>query len=390
MITSTASRCDYVHNFIVQRLLPLGLIVLLTGLFWAKDGSQYTKFYYGLIAAPALLAALCRLQALRAIITEPMIQSYLVLFLWIALSLTWSATDHETGSLLKRPLYVLMLFIALALIALKDNTLLMQTLRIGAGLGALAALLNLVHFHFYGQPSHRMIGSGALHNPLLTSHLLGFLCTFWVASWLSSNERHEALPILCSLVLLCALLATGSRTPLMALALTTLWMTVMSGRRAFYLLALLCIVAALLLALSPETLLNRGLSYRPELWIDAIRQAQDQLWLGGGYDSNYLFDISKVRGPLSDPHNVELAVLLELGLIGLAIWLVMYSQALWRAFSNRTEANFQIASALMVYGIGAGLTEGGNFLSRPNESWFIIWIPLAICCALSINRRHAQ
>ncbi|WP_315290035.1 O-antigen ligase family protein [Pseudomonas oleovorans] len=362
----------------------------MTGLFWAKDGSQFTKFYYGLIAAPALLAALCRYRDLRAIIAEPMIRSYLLLFVWIAFSLTWSTTDNDAGSLLKRPLYVLMLFIAFALITLKDNDLLMQSLRIGAGLGALAALGNLVYFHLYGLPGHRMVGSGALHNPLLTSHLLGFLCTYWVASWLSANERHDVVPIICALALLGALIATGSRTPLMALALTSIWMTVMCGKRAFYLLALVCGATVLLLTLAPDTLLNRGLSYRPELWADALRQALGQLWLGGGYDSNYLFDAGMKRGPMNDPHNVELAVLLELGLIGLTIWTVMYTQAFWHVLKYRTEANFQIASALMVYGIGAGLTEGGNFLSRPNESWFIIWVPLAICCALAINRRHAR
>ena len=282
-----------------------------------------------------------------------------------------------------------MLFVAFSLIALKDSKLLMQSLRLGAGLGTLAALYTLIDFHLHSLPGHRMVGSGALHNPLLTSHLLGFLCTYWVATWLSANERHDAVPILCTMVLLAALLATGSRTPLLALTLTCIWMTVISGKRALYLLVMICAAAAALMMFWPDAILSRGFSYRPELWADAIRQSQDQLWLGGGYDSRYLFNIGNIRS-LSDPHNVQLAVLLELGLVGLAIWLTMYAQALWQTFKYRAEANFQISSALIVYGIGAGLTEGGNFLSRPNESWFMIWIPLATCCALAVNKRQSK
>ncbi|WP_312140978.1 O-antigen ligase family protein [Stutzerimonas nitrititolerans] len=388
-MTNSTKILDYAHAFIVRRLLPIGVIVLLTGLFWAKDGSQYTKFYYGLLAAPALLAALFRYRELRAIAAEPMVRTYLLLFAWIALSLTWSTTDNDNGSLLKRPLYVLMLLVAFTLVALHDSKLLMQSLRIGAGIGALAALYNLIDFYLAGMPGGRLIGTGALHNPLLTSHLLGFLCCYWLASWLSANERHGAVPIVCALVLLGALLATGSRTPLLALALTCVWMIAISGKRAVYLLALMCAAAAALIVFWPEAILSRGLSHRPELWADAIRQTQGQLWLGGGYDSDYLFNISAVSG-LSDPHNVQLAVLLELGLVGLVIWLGMYALALWQTYKYRTEADFQIASALIIYGIGAGLTEGGNFLSRPNESWFMVWIPLAICCALAVSKRQSK
>ena len=37
-----------------------------------------------------------------------------------------------------------------------------------------------------------------------------------------------------------------------------------------------------------------------------------------------------------------------------------------------------IASALIVFGFTAGLTEGGAFMSRLKEHWFLIWIPLAL------------
>jgi len=132
------------------------------------------------------------------------------------------------------------------------------------------------------------------------------------------------------------------------------------------------------------------MSYRPELWSDAVRQASQHLWLGAGYESKFEFNIAEIGYALHDPHNVELAVLLELGLVGLGLWTVMYAFALLRCLRLRAEPHFQIASALLIYGLCAGLTEGGNYLSRPNESWFLIWIPLALLCALSIRHRQSQ
>lgn len=379
-----------VQEFTIKRWLTSGFLVLLTGLFWLEDGSLYTRFYYALIVAPVFFCVLNNPARALPVLKEPSIQAYLCLTIWIAISLSWSSSDVGVGSLLKRPVYVFILFIGLCMVALKSEHLLMQTLRLGAAIGAIAALINIVLFWLDGQPGGRMIGTGALRNPLLTSHVLGFLCTYWVASWLSCNERYDIIPILLASVLLIALLATGSRTPLMALVLTSFWMLLVSGRRAVYLVMSLFFAALLATSLMPELLLGRGVSFRPQLWMDAIDKASGHLWLGGGYDSRFIYDIPGVGMLLHDPHNVELAVLLELGLIGLIIWSVMYAFVFYSCLKFKSNASVQIGSALLVYGIGAGLTEGGNFLSRPNESWFIIWIPLALCCALSVTLRQPK
>ncbi|MRU52036.1 O-antigen ligase family protein [Pseudomonas gessardii] len=365
-------------------------MVLLTGLFWVDNGSLYKKLYYVLFAAPALLGLILKPDQISAFLREPVILSFLALAAWTLISVSWTRADGDVTGLVKRPLYVFMLLTGCTLIALKSETLLLKTLRLGAGLGALAGLINVALFLQNGTLGERLIGTGALRNPLLTSHVLGFLCTYWIASWLSRNERHDWLPILMVVPLFAALLATGSRTPLMGITLTSVWMLVMSRKRTTILIGTLLIAAGAVYLTFPEVLLNRGTSYRPELWIDALRQAGQHLWFGAGYESQFIFNIPGVGYPLHDPHNIELAVLLELGLVGLCLWSLMYIFALLRCLRLRAQPHFQIASALLVYGLFAGLTEGGSFLSRPNESWFLIWIPLALLCALSIRYRQSQ
>lgn len=378
------------HDFITSRWLVGGYLVLLTGLFWVPDGSLYTKFYYAFLAAPSLLAILLAPAQMKAVLRDPVILSFLAFSLWLLISMSWSRADDGVGSLAKRPLYVFMLFVGCALIAIKREELLLKALRVGAAIGALAALINVAWFLHNAAPGARLIGTGALRNPLLTSHVLGFLCAYWIAAWLSRSERRDWLPAVMALPLLAALLTTGSRTPLMGLTLTCFWMLLMSGQRAVYLIAALPLVASATYLVAPEIILQRGTSFRPELWSDAWRQAGEHLWLGAGYNSKFEFHIQGMRYLLHDPHNVELAVLLELGLIGLGLWTIMYIFALHRCLRLRALPQFQIASALLIYGLCAGLTEGGNYLSRPNESWFLIWIPLALLGALSIRHRQVQ
>ena len=375
-------------RLITDYWLFAGYIALLTGLFWIANGSLHTKVFYGLVVAPALLALTASPTELKNLLKDPIILGYLAFTAWLLLSLNWSQTDTSAFSLSKRPFYVFIFFAACTLMVSRDQLFLLSALRLGALTAALAALI-CIYVHLQQRPvAPRLIGTGALHNPLLTSHLLGFFSTYWLATWLSRSTEKNWLPILCATPLLIAIFLTGSRTPLMALSLTSLWMLAMTPRRAFYLVASLLAIALCVLLIDPQLITQRGESYRPQIWMDALRQSTEHLWLGLGYDSHYLFFVPEMGKSMNDPHNVELAVLLQLGIVGLSLWALMYACAYWRIWQLKVEPSIQIASALVTYGIAAGLTEGGDFLSRPNENWFLIWIPLALTAALSIRLRQ--
>ncbi len=376
-------------NFTVRRWLVLGYLVLLTGLFWLPSGSAYTKAFYAFIALPALLGLVMTPKRLGDLLREPLVLAVLALSAWLLTSLFWSGTDDDLGGLAKRPLYLLLFIVACCMIIMESRELLLGALRAAAVVATIAALVNLVTFFIEPPVDGRLTGLAALRNALLTSHVLGMFCTYWVASWLSRDLARDWLPALMAIPLLIALLATGSRTPLMALTLVSFWMLLMTPQRAAMLVAAIVSIAAICLIAAPELLLQRGASFRPQIWADALSQAQDHLWIGYGYDSTFIFSVEGL-GYMRDPHNVELAVLLELGLVGLGLWLTMYGLALLRCLRQRMDKGFQIASAMLVYGFAAGLTEGSSFLSRPNESWFLIWIPLALIIALSIHQRNME
>ncbi len=80
-------------------------------------------------------------------------------------------------------------------------------------------------------------------------------------------------------------------------------------------------------------------------------------------------------------------VLYYVGIIGLLPWLFFLLWGLLSSWRQRVQPMLIIASTWLIFGIGAGLTEGGGIISRPKEHWFLLWIPLALIAALSINQR---
>ena len=370
-------------DFIPRYWLPAGLIGLLSGLFWLPSLGLYNKQYYALFALPSLLALLIAPGHLGRLIREPLIQAFLAFSLWVLLSLLWTQADDSLSGLAKRPLYVLLLLAGCVLLAVHNLRVFAQLLHGCAWLAVLAALMALYYQAGGLTGEVRIIGTGALRNPLLSSQVFGFFCVYWLCQGIHARGRNLCLAGLASAILFATLLATGSRTPLLGIFAAGLWLAAAAGKRGIY-ISLALIAAGAIAIIAMPGMQERGLSYRPEIWMEALRQAANHPWMGLGYNSSYVFNLTH---QWYDPHNVELAVLLELGAIGLALWLLMHAVALWRSWQCRQDSRFVIASALLVHGMACGLTEGSNFLSRPNENWFLIWIPLALVAALSAAKR---
>lgn len=379
------------YAFICNWLLPLGFVVLLTGLAALPERSLYHKAFYALIAAPTLIALALRPRICLALLRDPVTIALLMFSTWALISISWSDTERSFGTLFKRPLYILMLFAAGALIALQANTRLAQSTLLAAVLMLPLTAYSLMMFMANATTGERLIGYGALDNPLLSSHLFGFFCTLWLALSMTLRVHQSGLALTAAIVMGMALLATGSRTPLVATALTCAWLIAACwNKRSIWLLLSGVFAVLALVLLYPEALSNRGLSYRPELWAETLRKIAQQPWHGFGFGAHLELFLSGIPYSFREPHNFALGVLYYTGIIGLTLWLAMHGLALFQCWKHRSNYLFIVCGALLVYGIGAGLTEGGGILPRPKEHWLVTWIPLALIAALSIRTRQAQ
>lgn len=383
-------------DWLITYCLPIGWLALLTGMFWIGDRPHYHKLFYATLALPTLLAVALQPSQLKRLLRQPLIQLFLLFSAYILMSVLWAGTEETPLDSIKRPLYLLMLLFAASLITIKHPGKLERVTEIAALIAIIAAGLSIAYFVYEGATG-RLTGYGALYNPLLSAHVFGFFCAYWLTRWYLEEKIISLLPLLALALLWTLLILTGSRTPLLALSACALWLAICQWKpRIFLLIAAavgLALASKLLLSMAvpievqADNLLTRGMSFRPSIWQEALRQLQDNLWLGLGYTHPQVFHVEGLDYALADTHNIELSILFCGGIVGLTLWMLMYGYAMTYAWQNRQQPAVLIASSLLVFGFVAGLTEGSAFFSRPKEQWFLIWIPLALLAATRLSHK---
>ncbi|MBV6824323.1 O-antigen ligase family protein [Pseudomonas sp. PD9R] len=377
-----------VFDLICLWILPLGYLLLLCSLFFLPGRSLHHKLFYGLFSIPALIALCLRPRMTKELLNEPIIIAVLLFAAWALLSLCWGPGNDSISGQLKPPLHTLLLFVGCYLLVRYRSEIIQPLLFCAATVALIASIYNLYMFTRIYEPGMRMIGVGAFDNPLLSSHVFGFFCAYWLSLSMTCKRRQILwLSIPAIVIMFAAVIATGSRTPLVALSLTALWLSIICGsRRSVVLFGAFLATSATTTVLFSQMLNGRGDSYRLEIWQLALKQIADHPWIGHGYNADLTLDPG-IGYTLQEPHSFALGVLYYVGIVGLLPWLFFLGRGLLIGWRNRVQPLFIIASAWLAFGIGAGLTEGGGIISRPKEHWFLLWIPLALIAALSINQR---
>lgn len=382
--SSTSNR---IFDFISLWILPTGYFLLLCALFFLPGRSLHHKLFYGLFSIPTLIALCLRPRELKELLREPIFIAVLLFAAWALLSLAWGPGE-PLGGMFKPPLHTLLLFAGCYLLVRYRSDIL-QPLLFGAALVALiATTIFLFMFARAYEPGMRLIGGGAFDNPLLSSHLFGFFSAYWLSVTMTCKRRQMMwLSVPAMAIMFMAVIGTGSRTPLVALTMAAFWLCFICwNRRSVGLLLALALSGVAVFTLFSQMIIERGDSYRLEIWQIVLHKIADHPWLGHGYSATLAVDPG-VGYNFQEPHSFALGVLYYVGIIGLLPWLFFLFWGLLSSWRQRVQPLLIIASTWLVFGIGAGLTEGGGIISRPKEHWFLLWIPLAMIAALSINQR---
>ncbi|ORU93552.1 MAG: hypothetical protein A6F70_06000 [Cycloclasticus sp. symbiont of Bathymodiolus heckerae] len=131
-------------------------------------------------------------------------------------------------------------------------------------------------------------------------------------------------------------------------------------------------------------ILNRGVSYRLDIWVSSLMKTVDcGLFLGCGFGGNSEITIESGR-TFQHSHNIFLSHFLNTGLLGLLslLWVVGYIT--YQGFKH----NAIMVLGLLV-GIAALMFEGNALLTNPDDMWLIFWLPL-IMTYWEINQKNHQ
>ena len=364
-----------------------GFFILLTGLFWVEVRSLYSRLFYWLVALPVCALLFLRPECALALFRSLFGRTLIVFLLYFTLSVCWASPEENVWDLVRRPILVLFLFFGVAFVVQEGKALLLSRLVVlAAACAVVAAAYGLFLFSHY-PPGERFSGYGALSNPLLVSHVFGFYFAYWYGQYVTYRTAlNRGCALLFVTVLGLLLLATGARTPMVGLAAVVVCGAFMRPSKwSFAGLGVLVCLALGVALLYPNLFLQRGLSYRTDIWMNVLSQIFERPWLGFGLGTPLVVQLPDIPYPFSDPHNMTLSVLYHGGITGCVLWLVMYAVGFWATWRQRNSDESIVFMLALIYGVMATMTEGGSFISRPKEHWLLIWVPMALLFASQLR-----
>jgi O-antigen ligase len=377
---------------LLARWLSTGLLWWLAGMLLLPTHKLYQQGVILLFWLPGLLAFVSFAEVRRSW-WQPASLLLALFAAWSAGSALWSAEPVATSEL-KIFLYVALAANAvLALVSLDEQRLWRSLAMTGVLVGLLAWFGLQVFYGLQARPwSARVVGTGLANHPILAAQLfgaMGILLLFLrqhLPGWL------RGLPWFASLAgYLAFLLLSQSKGPWLAACVALLLVCVWAwGRRSLLLVAAMCLSLLVLVALWPELLLQRGLSYRPELFMQALTIIAENPWLGIGFDSAYTLPVQSLGVSYEHAHNLYLHIAVLLGLIGLLGWLLLQGWALLWAWQARGSVQGRMCLTLLCFAGVALFTDGVGPWIKPREEWFCLWLPLFLCMAGAALQRRTD
>jgi O-antigen ligase len=357
--------------------LALGLAWLLLGMLLLPSSKLYHQGLILFLWLPGLASFLPGIRA-RLFWDRQLLAAALGCAAWAMLSVLWGG---DAGHI-KEMLYVGLAMQAFVLLGGLYRERLWSLLACIALLGSLA--LGWFIFSFYALQARplqaRLIGAGLLDHPILAAHVAGALGILLCLLRRSLPRRLQGwVWLLGCLLCLAFVVLSRSKGPMLAvLAALVFTGFLASSLRGLCLSALVVAAAVLAVWAFPAFLLRGGLSYRPDLLRDAWDLFQLHPWLGLGLGADYQLTVEQTGRVYEHAHNLFVHILLQLGVPGLLLWLLMPLLVFRGAWRQRGTQHGRALCGLLCFSVVALLTDGVGPWVKPREEWFTVWLPILL------------
>lgn len=258
--------------------------------------------------------------------------------------------------------------------------------------GVLSAAIALL-MHVLGGAAaqgERMLGFGSLWNSVVAGILYGAALLYcFFREWPEAERPGKKLAVACgALLLMTAVLLTQSRGPIMAVALCLVAGLFGSGKsgRWTVLVFLAAGIGLITLLDGWQGLLERGLSYRIDIWVQAVERWSTDVWFGIGIAARPLFYLGNGFSATS-PHNIFLAALLSTGVVGLVLLVGSFLVLIYLAFRQMTVSGDRLALALLLYVVIYGLVDRQIDLRNISPEYFTLWYAAGLMIGFQVLRQ---
>ncbi|QJD59013.1 O-antigen ligase family protein [Pseudomonas sp. gcc21] len=371
--------------------LALGVLWFLLGVALAPSSKPYNQILIVLFWIPALILCFREREAYGNLFAaaKPLIAGLTLIFLWAGVSLLW-AENIDPFRELKRLVYVALFLFGLAFVARDNVDRLVLILRV-AGIGlAVAALVSLISFYgIKGLPlTTRLEGTGLLDHPIIGGYLIA-ISLLWLSSIPPVSRAARAGWLACLVLLFVYAVMTQSRGLWTALLGAQLGFAMLQGGVVVWIASVAMVAFAGLGFWQFESIiLERGTSYRPEIFFESVRMMLDRPIGGLGLGTEY--DVVVEEWVFPHSHNLFLHVGLELGAVGLLIWLWIWGCCLKVGWHHRKTPCGSALLKIMLFCSIALMFDGNSLWTAPRPDWFFSWLPLGLALAIVVSARDGS
>jgi len=185
------------------------------------------------------------------------------------------------------------------------------------------------------------------------------------------------------LVLFGFVVLTQSRGACLALLFSALSMPLWSsGRRAWLIAGGVAVAAVVGMLRFASWFMERGLSYRPEIFAESVSMMLQRPWLGLGIGSDYRVVTANHPEGFDHSHNLLTHIGIELGLVGLLLWLGVWVCTLLVGWRQRATLEGRLLLGSVLLASVAVQFDAASIWGTPRAEWFLTWLPVGLALAL--------
>ena len=355
-------------------LLPYGVLLFLFFMFAAPSSKVANQVFYLVVLLPALLS--CKPLSKNKLLATALWPIIALIFFWVLFSFVgFEETGWDNvGKRFRHALYVVAFISACYYLLL---TKLLSVQQLTTYLFILVASYSALSFiSFYLIDGHalatRLWPILRLNSPIFVPIILTVFGMPLMQGFIAKKMTGRAIAVF--IIMLFFLYFYNSRSAMAGFFFGIIGLGFLSyrlGQKRLTSLIVFIAFSSLAVSYFYGNILNRGISYRTEIWQSGLNKIADCGWLiGCGFGSNSDIIINSGRS-FQHAHNLFLSHLINTGLFGL----LSLSGLLFYTVNQGIKHRAVMVLGLLV-GCVALLFDGHSIITNPDDIWLIFWLPL--------------
>ena len=326
-------------------------------------------------------------------LSRPIIPLIIVFLLYLVLSATWSENTRPilVATYLGYAFLLASFVLGIGVISNQYPDFL-KWLMVLTVLSATISCCFSIFLYFWLPDYHplieeRLYSLGRLRNPVIGALSYGVAATICANLALVHARWMRFLWSACLATLLLGILFTETRSAWVGLIIS-IPACVMLQREisvrakysmlvTFFLILTVTMIATWLMGYWDEVL-HRALSFRPEIWLKAVRDTtQENLILGKGIASSSRLLIDGISH--HHPHSIYVSTFYYGGLTGALLLVTLISACLKELIKKDFTPLVILALSTLLYAVSTLMIDGNRLLEKIDFHWLVFWLPVALC-----------